>query len=224
MQVLPRVATAPRLTPRHVALDDLADLGPSLVDSDTLVTEQRVHSIALTAHSSEFVEMASLAVEGGTLADSDWYRTNWVDVALSSVDAANASFTESGLKRIIWDHCRMTGIQAGGCTIEDAGHLGCPMTMANLRFSNLQRVVFDGCDLTGADFTSARLTDVTFLDCQLGGAQFQQAQCSRVLVAGGSLGGIRGLSGLRGATFRLDGLDEIAQEMASELGFRLIER
>lgn len=222
MQPLPRPVTAPKLSSRHVTLSELAELGPTQAGSDELVTDHRIGTVALAAHSSEFVELVSLEIGGGSLADSDWYRTNWVDLRLESVDAANASFTESGLKRVTWQRCRLVGLALSGCTLADVTHAECLLGMANFRFANLSRVDFVGCDLTGADFTNARLTDVTFTDCVLAGATFSHASCGRVVLQGGELGGLRGLDGLRGATVRVDNLSDIAQEMATELGFQLI--
>lgn len=222
MQALPRHSSPPKLSERQVSLSDLAELGPSLVGSDELVTEHRVARISLESHGSEFVEFASLQVQGGSLADSDWYRTNWVDVELSGLDSANAAFTESGLKRVAWHGARLVGVVLSGCTLQDVAHHGCQMSLANLRFANLQRVDFVECDLSGADFSNARLQDVSFTDCSLEGASFSQASCERVLLSGGSLAGLRGLDGLRRATIRVDELGDIAQEMAAALGFHLI--
>ncbi|GAA1393113.1 pentapeptide repeat-containing protein [Luteococcus peritonei] len=223
MQALPRHAHPPKLSEREVRLQSVADLGPSSVGSDDLVTEQEVTLLSLEAHSTEFVELASLRVARGSLADSDWYRTNWVDVELNGVDAANAAFTESGLKRVAWRGCRLVGIALSGCTLADLEHRDCQMSLANFRFANLQRVSFTGCDLTGADFTNARLQDVSFTDCTLEGASFSQATSTRVSLSGGSLVGLKGLDGLRGATIRVDDLYDIAHEMAGELGLHLVE-
>lgn len=224
MQPLPRQATPPRLAAGQARLTDVADLLPSAVESDALVTDQHVGRLHLDQHGSEFVELVSLDVGGGTLADSDWYRTTWVDVALQGVDAANARFTESGHKRIAWRQCRMTGFAASGCTLQDTAHEGCLLAMVNYRFASLQRVTFTDCDLGGADFTNARLTDVTFRGCRLTGATFSHAECQRVLFSGGDLVGLTGLDGLRGASFEVDDVAAIAQEMAVALGFRLVER
>lgn len=221
MHVLPRVATGPKLAAGHVTLTDVAELAPSRVGDDELVTEERLARVVLECHSSQFVEFASLEIAGGSLADSDWYRTNWVDVALEGVDAANASFTESGLKRIAWRNSRLVGIGLSGCTLHDVAHLDCVAQMANFRFAHLQRVEFVDCDLTGADFTNARLQEVSFLGCRLEGATFSHATSDRVLFHGGELQGIRGLGGLRGATIHVADVSTIAQEMAAELGIQL---
>ncbi|MEL4356868.1 MULTISPECIES: pentapeptide repeat-containing protein [unclassified Luteococcus] len=222
MQSLPRPATAPRLSARHVTLADVAEVGSGRAGSDELVTDLRVGSVALAAHSSEFVELVSLEIGGGSLADSDWYRTTWVDIRLEGVDGANAAFVESGLKRIRWQRCRLVGLTLSGCTLADVAHLDCLLGMANFRFANLTRVEFVDCDLTGADFTNARLTEVGFTDCVLREATFSHASCDRVVLQGGDLSGLRGLDGLRGATVRVDNLADIAQEMATELGLQLI--
>lgn len=222
-QHLPKPPAAPRLSPRVVTLTPSPELVASQAGSDAVVAELDVARASLESHTSEFVELESVRVGAGSLADGDWYRTTWVDVDLTGVDAANVVLTESGLKRVAWHHCRLTGFTVSGCTLTDVAFDESPMTMAMLRFATLERVRFDGCDLSGADLTNARLRDVTFTDCRFDGATFTHATCERVLVAGGSLSGIRGLDGLRGATFRLDTLDEIAQEMAVALGFRLVE-
>lgn len=221
MHAVPGLAHAPKLGPSHVELSACEDLGPSQVGSDDLVTELRVAHVALAAHCTEFVEFASLDLAGGSLADSDWYRTNWVDVRLSGIDAANAAFTESGGKRLVWQACRMTGFSAGGCTLADVTHDDCQLTMANFRFANLQRVRFTDCDLTGADFASCRLTDVVFDGCVLTDAQFSQARCERVAFTRCTLVGLRGIDGLRGASFAPTALPELAPLMAAALGIVL---
>ncbi|MGO4957745.1 pentapeptide repeat-containing protein [Luteococcus sp. Sow4_B9] len=222
MQALPKVATEPKTSSQHVTLSPRSSLGSSDVTDDSLVTELVIGELALEQHSSEFVELASVLVQAGGLASSDWYRTNWVDVELHDVDAANASFTESGLKRVLWSRARLVGLQASGCTLHDVIHRECPMAMSSLRFANMTRVTFVDCDLSGVDFTHARLADVTFLNCRLDGAQFSQAQCERVLVRGGSLEAIQGLDGLRGAVFDDVDLADLAHQMASLLGLQLM--
>lgn len=220
MQALPHRVTAPMLDP--AALAPQPDLGPGAAESDAFLSELAVQQLALSSHSSEFVELATVDVAGGSLADSDWYRTNWVDVAVRDADAANACFTESGLKRTSWQRCRMTGISLSGCTLTDLGLEQCQLGMANLRFANLARVEFTGCDLSGADFSSARLADVTFTDCVLDGARFADAHCNRVVVNGGSMVGIGNIDGLRGAHIHMDNLQDLAAEMANALGLVLV--
>ncbi|WP_420174977.1 pentapeptide repeat-containing protein [Luteococcus sp. OSA5] len=222
MHLIPRPATEPRLAPDHVTLTPREELGPADVGDDDLVTDLHLSAIALPDHTSHYAELVSLRIDGGSLAGSRWYRTNWVDLALRQADAANTAFHESTLKRVTWQECRLVGLTLSGCTLTDVAHRDCLLSMANLRFANLNRVEFVGCDLRGADFTSARLTEVRFIDCLLDEANFTEARCDRVEINGGALAGLRGIDGLRGASIQVSDVLELAGPMARALGLELV--
>lgn len=223
MPQLPRAAAGPKLSPLQVELDDVDRLGPEHFGDDELVTELRCGELAIAGIANEFVELASVEVGHGSLATSRWRRSNWVDVQLRATDGANATFTESGWHRTAWTDCRLTGLSLAGCTLQDVTFTDCLLDMANLRFTNFKRVGFTRCRLIGADFSNAMLNEVTFDDCTLDEATFAHARSEVVLVDGGSIAGIKGLDGLRGASIRHDQVVDLAREMAAALGLQLVD-
>lgn len=219
----PRAAAAPKLNPLQVELREVESLGPAQFADDELVTEIDCARLDIAAIASEFVELASVRVTSGSLAATSWRRSNWVDVELHAVDGANATFTETGWHRTAWTDSRLTGLSIAGCTLQDVSFTDCLLDLTNLRFANLKRVTFTRCKLTGADFANAMLNEVIFDDCTLEGSIFSQARSERVLLDGGSIAGLKGLDGLRGAAIRHDQVHELAREMAAALGLQLVD-
>lgn len=223
MATSPRPATAPKLSPLQADLQQVEVLGTEVVADDELVSEVHCTRLDLVGTRTEFVELQQLKADGGSFAGSHWRRTNWVDVAISQADGANATFDESGLSRTAFTGARLTGLGLPGCTAQDVTFTDCRVDLANFRFANLKRVTFVRCELSGADFSNAMLNDVIFEQCNLTEAAFDHARSEKVLLDGGQLDGIKGIEGLRGAQVRADLVVDLARTMASALGFELVE-
>lgn len=223
MATSPRLATAPKLSPLQADLQEVDVVDASAVGDDELVSEVHCGRLELAGVSTEFVEMSQVLADGGSLASSHWRRTNWVDVQLTQVDGANAVFDESGWHRTAFTGSRLTGLGLPGCTCQDVTFTDCRLDLANFRFANLKRVTFIRCFLEGADFSNAMLTDVVFEGCQLDEAAFDHARSEKVLVDGGSIVGVKGIEGLRGAQVRSDQVMDLARAMATALGLVLVD-
>lgn len=208
----------PPADPKLPNLTD-ATLGSSEVTDDQLVTGLEVAGAFLTAASTEFVEVAGCRFTGGSFADSQWYRTRWVDVDLTEVDLANASFTESSWERVRFHGCRMTGGQLPLGRLQDAVFARCTLDVANFRAAVLRRVHFVDCTLIGSQWSGTRFDQVVFTRCDLAESRF---------VGPGRVAGLRfdearfdratGLTALRGATITGADLASLAIQLGHEIG------
>lgn len=212
-------------TPPHPPrLDDLTPvdlLDNGGVDADPYDLDAA--RVAASGGEFDVVEVRSCRLRSGTLAGSSWRRTSWADVELVGVDAANVSAVEGIFHRVAWTQSRLTGVSMPGATLQDVRFTGCVLDLASLRFSRLTRVVFDSCRMVGADLAGARLIDVRFERCDLGEAQFHEARHTRTLLDSCELLGLKGVEGLRGATVTTDRMADLAEQLASAMGIRLID-
>lgn len=204
--------------PRLGELTPVAELSSSQFPDDALVSGLQVARLACDWHSSEFIEWGDCLVEGGTMADSQWYRPSLYDLELRGVDAANVQLNEAGWRRSQLTDCRMTGLDVSSGVLSDVTFSGCLMDLTNLRFAKLTRVRFERCRLRGADFTEAKLIDVSFEGCDLSGAQVHQMSTSRGRISGCELEGLKSVSGLRGMSVTPVDLMELTALFGRELG------
>jgi uncharacterized protein YjbI with pentapeptide repeats len=90
--------------------------------------------------------------------------------------------------------------------------------MSVWRFAKLERVEFTNCRLAQSDWNSAELKHVSFVGCDLTDADFNHAQLDAVSFATCNFDGIRGVTGLRGATVDAANLVDLTVPMAAALG------
>lgn len=211
----------PPTPPRLSALTD-ATLGSSHVTDEQLVTGLAVAEVFLAAASTEFVELARCQFAGGSFADSQWYRSRWVDVSLTEIDLANASFTESSLERVAFDGCRMTGLQAPVGRLQDVSFTRCTLDVANFRSAALRRVHFEDCQLVNSQWTGATFEGVAFTRCDLTEARFvNPGRISSLRFEQTTFDRTTGLTNLRGARIAGADLSALALQLADEVGLSI---
>lgn len=210
----PRPPAAPRLP-------ESLPTGPAELTDDALLEAVRLDDAGWAATDTEFAELAEVRLAGGTLAESQWYRSQWRDVAAEGTDLANATFTEGGWTRVAIRRGRLTGLSLAGARVDDLRVTDSPAGMVNLRATRLRRAVLQGCDLSGSQWNEAQLGDVAFVDCDLSEAEFSGVSCQRVLVRDCRLDRVGGLGSLRGATVESPDPAALAVQLAHELGITL---
>lgn len=197
----------------------VADLAGTDFADDALVAERHAATVALAHHGCEFIEWSQCRADGGSLADSDWYRPTWRDLAWADLDAANSAVDEGSLARLEITRSRLTGIVWSGSTLTDVSFTDCVLDLAALRDCTLLRVTFTGCRMVGIDLSMAKFSDVRFDGCDLSEAQFHQARVvTRTRVEGCELAGARGLAQLRGLVVQPVDLIAFTAQLAAELG------
>ncbi|WP_203566426.1 pentapeptide repeat-containing protein [Aestuariimicrobium ganziense] len=215
---LPRPPAAPRFDQLR-AVDELTT---HQVGDDALVSDLDAARVVLEGHGSEFVEWSQGRARGGTLAESDWYRPSWRDLAWSDLDAANSLVQEGSLTRLLVERCRLTGVVWSGSTLSDVAFTDCVLDLATLRDTTLRRVSFTRCRLAGADLSMAALADVVFTESDLSRAQFHQVRIvERVRMQGCELYGAGGLARLRGLQVQPVDPLAFAGQLAQELGIEV---
>lgn len=209
--------------PRLDDLDERAELTPSDVTDDALITSLDVAHAALEWHSAELIEFGTSRIRGGTLANSDWFKPSWYDLQITNADLANARLPESSVRRTHFDECRMTGFDVSRSVVQDVTFENCLANLANFRFATLTRVRFVGCQLRGVDLGGAKLTDVSFENCDLSEAQFHDLRTTRGRIVASPLMGAKSVAGLRGMTVDPVDIVDLAHQLAAELGIRIAD-
>lgn len=187
------------VAPQPPRFDQLKPGTLTLTD-DAVIDELDCADPFVDSESGEFVELLRSRFGAGSMANSEWYRTRWVDLEFTGTDLANARLVESGLERVSADGCRATGLQLAGANLTDLTFTNCLLDLANFRASKMRRVTFTDCKLTGSDWAEASLDRVTFLRCDLTDAEFSNTTHKQVRIDDCVIDSLRGITSLSGAT------------------------
>lgn len=215
----PRTPAAPRIAetrPRRLVADEL--------ESDGYLCDLQVDGAALDEADTEDTDIGGCTFTGGSLADSRWHRSRWVDSSFTGVDLANTELVRGSMERVTFTDCRMIGVRLAAATLTDIEFVGCTLRMANLRQAVLRRVRLVDCLLVSSDLSEARCTDVEFVRCDLGDTQWSNpGPRERLRFADCELQRISGLAQLRGA--ELAGSDPVvvAHVLAADAGIWLAD-
>ncbi len=130
------------------------------------------------------------------VADAVWRETLVVDPRIGALSAPGAT----------WDNIRIRGgkldfVNLSGAKLTDVVFERCVIGELDLGQTQVQRLRFDGVKLGVLDCTGARLVDADF--------------------TGAEIGAVRGIDGLRGATFSTSQLLDLAPLLAAHLGVRI---
>lgn len=150
--------------------------------------------------------------------DSHLDRASFVDVEFSNCDLANIDCREISLVRTVLSSCRMTGANFLECGVRDVLFDSNRMDLASFRFCKFGRVKFVDCKLAKADFQGAILKAAWFERCDLTGAQFSQADMAGAYLSDCILYGVNGVSGMKGATVRMQDMSTLVDSLATALG------
>ncbi|SNY77023.1 Uncharacterized protein YjbI, contains pentapeptide repeats [Nocardia amikacinitolerans] len=145
------------------------------------------------------VWLRAVAFVGTELADSSWQDAEFVEGALSGVDA-------------------------GGAVLRRVRFEGCKFDSVNFRGAKLREVTFADCVLRHTDFGDAELNTVSFPGTVLTDLALNKTRMRKVDLRGATrIGVAEGLDGLRGATITPLQLMDLAPSFASALGITVAD-
>ena len=102
------------------------------------------------------------------------------DASLSKCDLANSVWRSGFWDRVEVQHCRMTGLDLMGSSLNNITFSDCKANLMCLCDVRCKRVRFENCDLREADFQGADLRGCTFRGCNLQGVQLSNAKLEGV--------------------------------------------
>lgn len=156
-------------------------------------------------------------LEKPLFAQARFDKATFRDILVAGGELSATRMQDTGLQRVVFRDCRMTGFDASRCTLKDTQFVGCKLTMANLRFAKLTNVVFDDCILTDADLQNAHCKNVVFKNCTLERTSIHGAHMQAVDFRSSRLFDIRGWKDAKGITIDSAQLTAVAPELALAL-------
>lgn len=124
------------------------------------VMERSFENENLEAFKSRGLEFSACTFQCGRWQENEMVRTSFVDCILDHVDLSNEIFQDATFQRVVFTHCRMTGVGFEGC--------------------NLMNVAFDHCQMEYASFSNSKLDRSHFQDCRIRESIWDHVQFSRV--------------------------------------------
>ena len=97
------------------------------------------------------------------------------------------------------------------------------LDLVDLSGAKLATVAFEGCVIGELDLGTVDARDLSFEDCEIELLDLSGARLVRTDLTGASIGGVRGVAGLRGATLTPAQVADLAPLMAAHLGIKVRE-
>ncbi len=180
------------LTSAELPRDDIVD--------DALLCELDLRDLELTNRHARLVDVEACAVTGCTFAGSEIGKLSVSDTRFERCDLANVVLQEAAFNRVEFRGCRLTGATWAAASIRHVAFVDCLADMSSFRFVSTLALEFVDCRFQRADFGSADISGARFERCDLTGAEFSSARATKAVFVDCTWGGIRGVTGLAGAT------------------------
>lgn len=203
---------------------------PALLTPAEPLLEDDTRWQAVSAEQLRFpgVQARSLAIvqsrlTGVDLQGAQLERPSWSDTELLRCNLANLELGKGSLLQVLCRDCKWSGSRLREMLLRDVHVIGTKLDFASFSACKLKNVVFEDCDLQETEWSAVEFEGVRFLGCRLERASFARPAIKSLEFRRGSLRGVRGWSALRGASFPRELLLEFAEELALELGFRIVD-
>ncbi len=100
---------------------------------------------------------------------------NFIDCQFENCDFSNAKLTETGLRNVVFNHCKLIGIRFDGCNdfLFAAIFKSCRLDYSSFHQVKAQKTTFHHCSLLEVDFSEANLMGVSFDQSDLTRAVFE---------------------------------------------------
>lgn len=158
------------------------------------------------------------SLSGVRLAGSRLRSLTMIDVLAAGIDASNCDWTGARLRRVVFEDCRMTGLQAAELAADDVVFRNCRLDLANFRQAAIRHTTFEGCVLDEADFAGASLVDSRCTDSRLRATALHDTRLSRVDLRRSELAPAGDVLALRGAIVDSGQLVGLAPQIAQAVG------
>ncbi len=172
------------------------------------------------AGSGEFV---SVRMTGASFSETRFRGVRLLDVVARGLDATSADWTGASMNRVLFEQCRLTGLQIPEADLKDVTFRRCKLDYANFRMARLENVTFDDCAFNDTDFSNGILDHVEFPTCEIHDTDFHATQMSRVDLRGAHLSLRGSAASLRGAIVSPLQLIDLAPALAQEVGIEVGE-
>jgi uncharacterized protein YjbI with pentapeptide repeats len=201
--------------------DDLEEL------AEPLAGEFEWNLVRLTGDSTGATgsgELTRSLAQSTNLSGSRYRRLTLSDVSLQRADLSTAVWERVHARRVEVTDCRTVGWRVAFDIAEHVYVGGCRLDLGALIVERTKgAVVFDTCTFRETTIRG-RLDGVVFHDCDLAGADLQVTSAKECDLRTSRLEGAQGLLSLRGARITTTQAVAIADLLADEVGFEVIDK
>jgi uncharacterized protein YjbI with pentapeptide repeats len=180
----------PRL-PRDVPIEPNLHLA-----ADTVVTGVTIQG-DFSEHHLERLVVEDAHIVNSSFVASDLNHLEMVDVLVEGSDFSGALMEEATLSRVVFKHCRISGLSMPRSQMRDASFIDVRLDDVNLRGSTGDRVLFEHVNLERGDLYGAHFISTCFFDCDLRGVDVSEAKLRGARFHGSDLSAIKGGEYLR---------------------------
>jgi len=136
------------------------------------------------------VAFHGVRVVGKALARTTLPGLGLTDCVLDRADVSSGTWTDARLVRVMFDGCKLTGLDARGADLRDVVFRDCKAPECLLSESAITRVVFENCRVTDLDLSGARITSMRFRGCDLRNLRLTGAKIGLLDLRGCEISGI----------------------------------
>jgi uncharacterized protein YjbI with pentapeptide repeats len=165
----------------------------------------------------------NVLLDGAGMAASRLRGVGLREVLARKVDASNADWTGATMAGVVFEECRLTGMQLPEAELREVAFRRCKLDYVNFRMASLSQVTFEGCVLDDTDFAHARLALTRFATCEVRNSDFRAVELSEVDFRGSELAFRGDVRALRGAILSPLQLIDLSRALARAVGIRVEE-
>jgi uncharacterized protein YjbI with pentapeptide repeats len=148
-------------------------------------------------------------------------RARISECRLDELQAASIDAADSIWRDALVTVRRLGALLAPGATWSSVRVRGGRLDLVDLSGAKLAGVAFEGCAIGELDLGTAEGRGVAFEDCEIELLDVAGARLADADLTGATIGAVRGVEGLRGATITPAQLVDLAPQLAAQMGLRV---
>ena len=105
----------------------------------------------------------------------------FIDCSFISCNLSNSDFSQTSLKTVIFEDCKLIGIQFQEANpfLLKVYFKGCNLNYSSFYSLNLTKTQFENCELQDIDFTETNLSEAVLSNCSLNHSVFDRTNLSK---------------------------------------------
>jgi uncharacterized protein YjbI with pentapeptide repeats len=200
------------------AIEDLEQTGAAALLSGGTLRDAYLSELDLAAKTLPEIRIFDSLCERASFAGTVLSSARWNDVQFRNCDFSNAVFHTLDARRVEFFDCRMTGMKASGCMMQDVLFDHCDLRYACFSQGSLEACEFVSSHLDESEFASTRVERALFTACTLKRADLTASTLKESDLRGADIEGIL----IQDASFRTSTITPAqAIELARLMGLKL---
>ena len=208
--------------PREVALPSpLTAFSRSSLERDGDYEAVHFEALSFAGQVAEYANFLGCRFDRCAFDEASLRRAHISDCLFEEVRATSVDTGDSVWRDALVTVRRVGALLAPGASWSSVRVRGGRLDLVDLSGAHLADVAFEGCAMGELDLGTAEARGLSFEDCEIELLDVTGARLVSADLTGATIGAVRGVSGLRGATITPAQLMDLAPLLAAHLGVKV---